>query len=122
MLGKIEEVLRVGVPVSRPDVIDVGILCTFWPLSTFAAAHHFGSDRGTSGHCAGIVECAEFDPTRTLLISSKTETPPAPQREGRRQISAALVDCHLAAHAAIWELTLFAALAMSAATASGFET
>jgi hypothetical protein len=44
-----------------------------------------------------------------------------PLAGGRRRTSAALADCHFAAHAAILELTLFAALAMSAATASGFE-
>jgi len=39
-----------------------------WPLSTFAAAHQFGSDRSNSGHSGRSLETALLTPTRKWSV------------------------------------------------------
>jgi hypothetical protein len=62
--------------------------------------------------------CENLHSSGHCYVSLRVEAPPVFKW---RRTSAALTVCHVAAHAAISELTLFAAVAMRAATASGFE-
>ena len=57
-----------------------------------------------------------------MTVFSRAMKRRRPQRRADEWIPAALADCHLGDHAAIAALTPFAALAMIAATASGFDT